>query len=198
MNKKIIFIILTLLIIAGLGWYFYIARDDQAHLEQVKQNHPELSKYVDNVIKWENKLKEDEEKIEMYNTLGLAWKSLAEWGRNSKLENYKDYYAEALKVYEAGIEKTLRRNTLLMTNAGNMAKYIEDYELAEDYYKEAISVSPGDVTYYVLLAELYEYNMNKAKEEVIAVYDEGMKVVINPDFLQKRKEVYLNRTGDGE
>ena len=194
-NKKIIiFAVTALLFIAG--FYLLTSKEQQtsiSDLEIIKQNNPELSKYVDDVIKWQEKLKEDESNIEMYNTLGLAWKSLAEWGRNSKLENYQNYYGEALKVYEAGIEKTLRKNTLLMTNAGNMAKYLEDYELAEDYYKEAITGSPGDVTYYVLLAELYEYNMNKTKEEIVAVYDEGMKRVLDVGFLEKRKESYLNR-----
>ncbi len=197
-NKKIIiFAVIALLFI--VGFYLLTSKEQQtsiSDLEIIKQNNPELSKYIDDVIKWQEKLKEDESNIEMYNTLGLAWKSLAEWGRNSKLENYQNYYGEALKVYEAGIEKTLRKNTLLMTNAGNMAKYLEDYELAEDYYKEAITVSPGDVTYYVLLAELYEYNMNKTKEEVVAVYDEGIKRVLDVGFLEKRKEVYLKRANE--
>lgn len=194
-KKIIIFAIIALLFVAG--FFLFLSKEQQASisdLETIKQNHPELSKYVDDAVKWREKLKEDENNIEMYNTLGLAWKSLADWGRNSKLENYQDYYAEALKVYEAGIEKTLRKNTLLMTNAGNMAKYLEDYELAEDYYKEAITVSPGEVTYYVLLSELYEYEMKKTKEEVAAVYDEGMKRVLDMGFLEKRKDAYLNRT----
>jgi len=197
MSKKIIIlIILTLLIIISLGWHFYAKQNIVSDLEKVKQEHPELAGYVDDVIKYENKLKEDETIIETYTSLGLAWKSLADWAKNSGTEDYKDYYRKALEVYEKGIEITNRRNTLLMTNAGNMAKYLKNYELAENYYKEAISVSPGDVTYYVLLAELYEYQMNKAKEEVVAVYDEGMKVVIDPSFLQKRKEVYLNRVNE--
>ncbi|MBA3047313.1 hypothetical protein KKC83_01510 [Patescibacteria group bacterium] len=194
-KKIIVFVVIALLFIAG--FYLFLNKEQQtsiSDLEIIKQNHPELSKYIDDAVKWREKLKEDENNIEMYNTLGLAWKSLADWGRNSKLENYQDYYAEALKVYEAGIEKTLRKNTLLMTNAGNMAKYLEDYELAEDYYKEAITVSPGEVTYYALLAELYEYEMKKTKEEVAAVYDEGMKRVLDVGFLEKRKDAYLNRT----
>lgn len=148
------------------------------------------------MIKWEKELKKDESRVEIYTTLGLAWKSLADWSQNAGVDNYKDYYQKALGVYEKGIEITRRRNTLLITNAANMAKYLEDYELAEDYYKEAISVSPGDVTYYVSLAELYEYNMGKSKDEIIAVYDEGIKVVIDFGFLQKRKESYLKRANE--
>jgi len=122
-----------------------------------------------------------------------AWKSLADKAYDLKLDNYKDYYRKALEVYERGIEITNRRNTLFMINAANMAKYLEDYELAEDYYKEAITVAPGDVRYYVLLAELYEYKMHKSKDEIIAVYDQGMEKVINPQVLQKYKDNYLKR-----
>ena len=138
-------------------------------------------------------LEKDKDDIVAYNSLGLAWKSLADWSQKEGVENYKDYYKEALEIYEAGIDKTFRKNTLFMTNAGNMAKYLEDYKLAESYYEEAISVSPGDESYYVLLAELYEYNMNKSEEEIIAVYEAGKKRVLNPLFLEQRKRSFINR-----
>lgn len=195
MNKKflLIIIITAILIIAGLGWYLYGAKNNQSQLLALKKDYPQLAGYIDNAIKYENKLKEDETNIESYVNSGFAWKSLADWAQGAKAPNYKDYYKKALDVYAKGIEVSQRRNTLLMTNAGNMAKYLEDYKSAEDYYKEAISVSPGDATYYVLLAELYEYEMGKTKEEIIAVYDEGLKRTLDVGFLQKRKESYLKR-----
>jgi len=197
MKKKIIiFTILALIVIVGLAWYFYARQASQFQLNKLKQDHPEWAGLVDDVIKYENALKEDEANVGSYLSLGLAWKSLADKAYDLKLENYKEYYSQALEAYEKGIIVTNRRNTLLITNAGNMAKYLEDYQLAEDYYKEAITVSPGDVTYYVLLAELYEYKTNKTLEEVVAVYDEGMKWVINPEFLEKRKQVYLKRANN--
>jgi len=194
-EKIIMIFILTLIVLAG-GWYFYSRPDNaQSELEKLKSEYPELASYVDEVIELKNKLKE-ENKVESYVALGLALKSLADWAKNAGVENYKDYYQQALRVYEEGILITNRKNTLFMENAGNMAKYLENYELAEDYYKEAISVSPGDDNYYILLAELYEYRMNKTKEEVAAVYDEGMSRVINPGYLEKLKESYLERAGN--
>jgi len=193
MSKKVIIFILIAIAIVAVGWYFYAAQDSQSQLEKLKQEYTELTSLVDDVIKWESKLKEDETRVETYSTLGLAWKSLADKAYDLKLDNYKDYYRKALEVYERGIEITNRRNTLFMINAANMAKYLEDYELAEDYYKEAITVAPGDVRYYVLLAELYEYKMHKSKDEIIAVYDQGMEKVINPQVLQKYKDNYLKR-----
>jgi len=193
MFKKIIIFILFIIVIITIGWYFYTKQGAQDQLEKLKQGYPELVSYIDNVIKWESKLQEDETRVETYSTLGLAWKSLADWAQDAGVDNYKDYYRKALGVYEQAIQVTNRKNTLFMMNAGNMAKYLEDYSRAEAYYKEAIMVAPGDVTYYVLLAELYEYQMDKTKEEVVAVYEKGMKRVINPKFLEKRKEEYLER-----
>ena len=194
MNKKVIvFIILALVIIVALGWYFYPKENIQSQLEKIKQEYPELASQVDDVIEWENKLKEDESIIENYLTLGLAWKSLADRTKDRQITNYKDYYQKALGVYQQGIEITNHHNALFMNNAGNMAKYLEDYELVEDYYQEAISVDPGRDVYYIALAELYEHEMNKTKDEIIAVYDEGISRIVNPGFLEKRKESYLNR-----
>lgn len=193
MIKKTFFLILAILIIAAGGWYFYTRNNEQSNLEKLKQQYPELVVYVDEVTKAQESLNQNKEEIENYTTLGLDWKTLADWSMKAGAENYKDYYREALKTYQAGIEKSLRRNTLLMANAASMAKYLEDYKLAEDYYKEAISVSPGDESYYIYLAELYEYQMAKPKEEILAIYDEGLKRVLNTGWLTKRKEAYLQR-----
>lgn len=196
MNKKTItFIILILIILAILaGWYFYSKENTISQLEKIKIDNPDLTIMVDDIISWENKLKEDESRVESYATLGLAWKSLADRAKDLKIANYKNYYKKALEVYEQGILVTIRKNTLFLVNAGNMAKYLEDYEQAEDYYKEAISVAPGDDALYILLAELYEYRLNKSQDEITAVYDEGMKRVLSPEFLKQRKEAYLERS----
>lgn len=196
MNKKIIITILALLLAIFLGWYLYYnnLKDDAINLEKLKQEQPQLTTYIDDVIEAAKKLNEDDVVVSNYLVLGLAWKSLADRIKDLKIENYKSYYKQALDIYDKGIDLTGRRNTLFMVNAGNMAKYLEDYELTEDYYKEAITVAPGDVSYYVLLAELYENKMNKSTEDIVAVYDEGMKrVIINVGFLQTRKEQYLEK-----
>ncbi|MDD5290724.1 MAG: hypothetical protein PHZ04_01280 [Patescibacteria group bacterium] len=196
--KKIIFIILVLIIVGAGGWYFFASHKEQARLEDLKQQYPKLANYIDDVIEKQANLEEDKNDIERYTTLGLAWKSLADWAKQAGIADYASYYQKALDIYEQGIKKTSRRNTLLMTNAGNMAKYLGDYKLAENYYKEAISVSPGDETYYSLLADLYEYEMGKTKEEIIAVYDEGLKHVLNTGWLTAGKEAYLGRAESGE
>jgi len=199
MNKKIIIAVLALLLVIFLGWYFLYynqAENSAVQLEKLKQEQPQLTSYIDDVVKEEENLNKDKININSYLVLGLAWKSLADRVSDLKIEDYKMYYKNALAVYEKGVEITNRSNIVFMVNAGNMAKYLEDYELAEDYYKEAITVAPGDTPNYILLAELYEYKMNKPKEEIVAVYDKGIeRVVLYPGFLDKRKESYLERIG---
>ncbi|MBI4812713.1 hypothetical protein HY798_04770 [Candidatus Falkowbacteria bacterium] len=196
-NKKItisIIIAAVLLIIGVIGWYFYAKQNTQNQLEKLKVNYPELTAQIDDVIKWEEKLKEDETRVESYTTLGLVWKSLADKACDLKIENCLDYYGEALKVYEKGVEATMRKNTLFLTNAGNMVRYLKNYAKTEDYYREAISVAPGDASLYLSLVELYEYDMKKSKEEITAVFDEGIKRLVNPAILEKNKESYLERS----
>ena len=195
-NKKTLFIILTaiiLFVIAGMGRHFYKPRATSGQLEKLKSDYPALASYVDDVVKWENKLKESETRVESYATLGLVWKWLADQACNLKAPNCEKYYGDALKIYEKAIEVTERHNTLFLTNAGNMARYLKDYVKAEDYYKEAISVAPGDASLYVTLAEIYEYDLKKTKEEIVALYDEGIKRMLDPRILEKSKEEYLER-----
>jgi len=199
MNKKIIIAVLALLLVIFLGWYFFYynqAENMSNQLKKLKQEQPQLASYIDDVLKEEEELNKDKTNVSSYLVLGLAWKSLADRVNDLKIEDYKIYYKNALAVYEKGVEITDRKNTVFIVNAGNMAKYLEDYGLAEDYYREAITVAPGEVSHYVLLAELYEYKMGKTKEEILAVYDEGInRVVLSPDFLEKRKGDYLERIG---
>jgi len=187
MNKKIIFssIFLIIIIFIFVGYYYFNSVNYK--LINLKKNNNELVYTIDNILKWKEKLKEDENRIESYATLGMAWKKLGDQTNNLI------YYREALKVYQKAIDKTKRSNTLFLTNAAKMAIYLKEYNLAENYFKEAIIVSPGESMYYIDLAELYEYNLKKSKEEILAVFDDGIKKIINPEFLIKYKENYLEK-----
>lgn len=193
-RKIIILLSVAVIIIAAIAGLFYFRRSDQVNsLEKTKQDYPALASYIDDVIKWEDKLKENETRVESYATLGLIWKGLADQACNLKAPNCEKYYGDALKVYEKAVEITKRRNTLFLINAGNMARYLKDYAKTEDYYREAISVAPGDASLYLTLGELYEYDLKKTKEEIVALYEEGIKRMLDPRILEKAKEEYLER-----
>ncbi|MDD4333504.1 MAG: hypothetical protein PHT51_05350 [Patescibacteria group bacterium] len=199
-KKKITFSIIAaiaILAIGGSAWYFLSsAQNENNKLNQIKKDYPELAEFTDDIIKENNKLKEDETKIENYFSLGLAWKSLADRANDRKLNDTDYFYKKALDTYETGLNITRRKNTILMMNAADMAINLKNYTLAEEYYKEAISLTPGNASYYVALANLYENYMNKTKEEIIALYDDGLARVIDTNFLQTYKERYLKRIGE--
>lgn len=180
-------------VIATVAGLLYFRQNKQADLEKLKQDYPALISFVDDVEKWRGKTEEDEKNVENYTNLGLMWKWLADKACEIKAPNCTDYYQEALEVYEKAIVLSERKNTLFMANAGNMARYLKDYARAENYYKEAISVAPGDYPLYFTLAELYEYDMKKGKNEIVALYDAGIKRVLNPAVLEKSKLEYLER-----
>jgi len=54
-------------------------------------------------------------------------------------------------------------------------------------------VAPAETTYYFALTDLYEYQLNKSKEDIVAVYDQGISQSLFPEALEKRKEQYLKR-----
>lgn len=192
-RKKIFIFVFFLIILVAAAGLLYFRGNKQADLEKLKQDYPALISFVDDVEKWRGKMEEDEKNIENYTNLGLMWKWLADKACEIKAPNCADYYQEALEVYEKAIVLSERKNTLFMANAGNMARYLKDYARAEDYYKEAISVAPGDYPLYFTLAELYEYDMKKGKDEIVALYDAGIKRVLNPAVLESYKQEYLER-----
>lgn len=190
--KKVWIIFLVLLVIF-FGWFLLKPKSLEINLDQLKDEKPDLAYLIDEIQKWQAEVAKDDTNVGYYSSLGLSWKGLADMEFSKKSENYKIYYQKALESYEKAIDLTKRQNSLFLSNAGNMAKYLENYELAEEYYKESISVDPGNKVYYVSLAELYEYRMNKTKEEIMAVYEEGKENIIDPNFLEEREETFLER-----
>lgn len=200
MLKKIIIAFLVLIFVA-VGLYLFLSSKSENFsknniLQELENNHPELSEYIKEVEEAQKEFEMNPDDIAQYNHLGLAWKGLADRVNDLKLSNRDYFYEQALDVYLAGVEASDRKNTLLIVNAGNMAQYLEKYEQAEDLYKEAIFVSPGDWTYYVRLADLYEYKMKKSSDEILAVYESGEEKVMNPESLITIKEQYLNRISE--
>ncbi|MFA6393451.1 MAG: hypothetical protein WCW25_01055 [Patescibacteria group bacterium] len=197
-KKNLIFfsIVIVLTVSVGAILYFYKGGGSDTGLNQLKNNYPGLSASVDEIIKEQKNLKADKNNIKAYISLGMAWKTLAEDVQAQKIGDGKEYYREALKIYQEGIEAGQRKNTVLMVNAGSMAKYLGDYRLSEEYFKEAIAISPGETAYYLMLAELYEYSMKRSKEDIIAVYEQGIKRVLDPRILRGRIDDYLLRHGE--
>ena len=186
MNKKNIFLlILVIVLMVGVLIFYYLPRREGSfsELTRLKTEKPELVSYIEEIEASSVKLNKDD--ITTYAVLGLAWKSLADQTQN------KEYYAKALDVYEEAIEITQRKNTLFILNAGNMSQYLEDYQMAKSYYEEAITIDAGDEDSYRKLIELHMYKLKSDKEEIIPIFDQAIKTLINPASFIQWKESYL-------
>lgn len=200
MNRKtnISIVIIVLLLVAG-GIYYLISTSgtesteypalsvSEKALADIRSTYPDLSEFVDDIEKWQGILAEDETRTEAYLGLGLAWKSLADRTRAD------EHYKQALDIYEAGSHAVGRTNSILLANAGNMAIQLKQYDLVEDYYLEAIALAPGDTSLYIDLATVYEYDLQKPVEEIVAFLDKGIAVAIPPTALERHKESLLRR-----
>lgn len=185
----IISIILFIILAGGIFYYFYFYNPIEAKLQDLKKTLPEFTEFIDEIIKMEKALKKDKTRIENYLNLGLSWKSLADRTRDP------EHYQQALKIYQEGIKLTKHKNTVFINNAGHMAEYLENFALAENYYKEAIGVAPGDELGYLNLIDLYRYKLKKSPEEIMAVFDQGIAKMFNPRILETRKKQYLEEIG---
>ncbi len=191
MDKKKITIlsIIVVAIIAVIVVFAFLApkggNSELSKLDQLKQKQPQYATEIDKVIKFKKQLDSDPTRVESYSTLGFVWKSLAD--RTNDLNHYR----EALKVYEKAIEVTKRKNTLFLVNAGNMNIYLKNYTATENYYKEGISVAPGDTDMYIKLLDLYKDYMNKSKDEMKKVIDEAAKVVMSGGAINTMRKIYL-------
>ncbi len=189
LNKKTLLSLFLVAVLVLLALFLYFSRNNEnsmnnfSALESLRAQSPELASYINDIEKFSKKLNDQE--IATYADLGLAFKSLADQTQDTK------YYQAALETYEKAIDLTQRKNTIFILNAGNMAVYTGDYQTAKSYYEEAISVAPGDISGYQKLIELHMYQLKSPKEDIIAVFDKGIKRMFNPAALKKWKESYL-------
>ena len=198
LNKKTLLSLFLIAALLVLALFLYFSKNNDSFLNNfltseidgLRDQNPELALYIDDIEKFSKKLNDQE--IATYADLGLAFKSLADQTGDKK------HYQKALDVYEKAIELTKRKNIVFILNAGNMAVYTGDYQTAKSYYEEAISVAPGDIAGYQKLIELHMYQLKSPKEDIIAVFDKGIKRMFDPDALKKWKASYLKSLNENK
>lgn len=189
--KKYWLIFLVVIVLAGAGIFIYSQRQNSASqsLAALKKEQPALAEYTDDIVRLLRTKPAKGEETKYYLELGLAWKSLADRTNN------KEHYRAALKVYQDGLTFTKRSNTLFLNNAGSMAIYIGDYELARGFYEEAIRVAPGDPDAYLRLANLHKDYLRSAPETIIGIYDQGIASTPYAADLKAKKDEYVKNQG---
>ena len=192
MKKKHLYVIITIIIVGVIGallWRQGVFGGDQALLHSIKDK-PALVELFNKAAAAEAEIKKDPTKAEQYFNAGLFWKSLAEQG------GPEVFFSRSLQVYEQGIKLFGQKNILFYLDAGNLAEHVNDFAKAETYYKKAIEISSGDESGYLNLAHLYFYKLKRPKADILAVYAEGAKRLVNPVIIISDRASYLRQIGD--
>lgn len=161
------------------------------------KDQPEMAALYDKAQKGEEALAKDPEAAAKYFDVGLSWKSIAEQMQGDE-DDRLPFFKRSLSVYERGIARFGQKNILFYLNAGNLAERIGDFQKAERYFRKAIEISPADESGYIELAELFSYKLNKGKEEILAIFNAGLKVMVDQTPLTQARAAYLRRIGDVE
>lgn len=195
MNRAKILIggaIIILLSTAGVWlWFRGFIGGDPKLLRSI-QNKPELVAIFKKAIADEREMVKNPDEAARYINAGLQWKSVAELSS----VNQPAFFRRSLSIYEKGIERFGQKNILFYLNAGKVAERVGEFGKAERYYKKAIEISSGDESGYLYLVDLYYYQLHKGPKEILPIFDQGLKALMNPALLIVGRATYLRRIGD--
>lgn len=189
-NKRLIFILaglVSLSVAAGVLFWYLPHRENQALSAKLLGDERTRRDY-EKILERAKKLEKNPNDIEQYTGLAFNWKSI---GDNL---GDKQFYYKALEAALEGLDR-IPRHALLNMNTGNLYKEVGDYGKAEKYYRKAIESAPGDPQTYLLLIDLYKYNLKKSEDEIVKVYQEGLARLVSTLPLINSFAGYLRDTG---
>ena len=176
--KKILLSILALLIIT-VGAFAYFGYQNGS--EDIKLDDPmKFGKFItgeqtrtvfDNALQSEKQIEGKPDETPLYHQAALYWKGLGD------LTGNKEFYSRAIKLIKIGMQKQDGETSVGYLNLGNLYMLLGDHEEAEELYEKGIINNPGDPSLYSALARLYDEKMKKSVEEVIAVYERGVRTI---------------------
>jgi len=181
---KIISVIIVVLLVAVITVISLVwgRNQDNQVLRRIKNDQKLVEIY--------NKIKDYQTKPQEADILiaeGFNWKSLAE------LTKDQYFFKQALFVYDLGAQKFGEQNVLFYWNAGKVAESMGRFDLAENYYKEALRIAPSYADGYQNLADLYQYKFKKDPAEIVKIYDDGLKASTGNAALFLNKCSYLRQ-----
>jgi len=184
----------ALILLAGASmwlWYRGFIGGDPKLLRSI-QDKPELVALFKKAKADEKEITKKPEDAARYIDAGLQWKSVAELAS----VNQPAFFRRSLSSYEKGIERFGQKNILFYLNAGKIAERVNELSKAERYYKKAIEISPGDESGYLYLVDLYYYQFHNESKDILPIFDQGLKALMNPSPLIAGRATYLRRIGD--
>lgn len=190
-KKKIVLATVILLAAALIGWGVYYYSSEDYQVRQKLAGDKQLLAVYDRIKGQAKKNKQEGTvTLERVVIIGNSWKGLGDQTQD------KFFYKKSLAVYQEGIKLFGDKNVLVYWNAGKITEYLEDYDLAENYYRQSIAIAPGYEDPYRNLADLYRFKMKKDPKDITAVYDEGMEATAGSANLFLDKCSYLRFSGN--
>ncbi len=190
-QKQVILCALSLLfcVILGFGGYKFLNRSVSIPNKMVLSEKPDLHDAYDRGVKYEALITEKPSELQNYLAAGSAWKLIGDATQDDV------WYELSLQAYERAIEFTKRKNSLALSNAGQIEEQMGNYSNAKSYYLESIDLSPGDTSYYLMYIKLLRYKYKAAPSEILAAYDLGMNRVLGGADLISSRSQYFKSIG---
>lgn len=186
----ILFLLAITLITAGVGVYFvYFNKPswDEAKAQSFLTDN-QLQDDYNNAIAAEERIKQNPNAVYNYVQASFYWKTIADATRE------KMFYQRALDICLSAI-KNANKSSVVYINAGNIYRVFEKFDKAEEMYRKALEMTPGETEIYIRLAELYRYDMKKSAEDILKIYDDGMERIVTPAEILTSKASYLRDIG---
>lgn len=128
-------------------------------------------------------------RFDEYTGAGFNWKSLGD------ATGEEEFYRRALRVYERQVKGTQGRFSLPYINIATIARDTGKPELAEQMYRKALEVDPGDSTIYLALIDLMRVDLRKTPDEVLRQYDQSIDRLVFSKPVVASKAAYLKALG---
>lgn len=190
-QKQAILIAAGLLICVsfGFGGYKFLNRSVAIPERAVLDGKSDLQVAYDRAVKYEALVTEKPTETQNYLAAASAWKLIGDATHDDV------WYELSLHAYERGITFTKRKNSLFLSNAGQIEEQMGNYAKAKSYYLESIDLSPGDTSYHLMHINLLRYKYKAAPSEILAAYELGMSRVLGGADLVSSRSQYFKAIG---
>ena len=190
-QKQAILIVVGLLICASLGFggYKFFNRSVSVPDKAALDGKSDLQVAYDRAVKYEVLVTEKPTEIQNYLAAASAWKLIGDATHDDV------WYELSLQAYERGITITKRKNSLFLSNAGQIEEQMGNYSKAKSYYLESIDLSPGDTSYHLMHINLLRYKYKADPSEILAAYELGMNRVLGGADLISSRSQYFKAIG---
>lgn len=157
-------------------------RIDYSKLEELADNHPRGEEYLSRIRENEPNLQNEDKKVarEAYELIAFDSRQLGD-------------DVGSILGYRASIS-LFENNIFSWNNLAVSYQELGEYKKAEAAYKKIIEISPGEVSNYRKLADLYLYNLTEKESQIPALIGEGLQSVPDhPDFLSYLAVYWQNK-----